>query len=786
MSRTRVANSELVNWGMPTGGSTGQILTKTSATDFIANWQTPAAGGGGGTTILNGSGAPTSAVGNVGDYYQDTTNHILYGPKGSGSGGYGPEQNAMGATTPNHSGSGAYSLGTRYTVLTAGQIVGLRLYASEGGTHVLTLWNNAGTVRLAQATAAAGSGWLEARFATPVQVTANQQVVAAYDTAGVYAETTGMPTSASTDLQIITGLYGTPGQFPTTTFSNNWFADLIYQAGSGAAWPVAVDSVPPGGTAGQVLAKASATDYATLWQTPSAGGGGLTYPLLAPDGTPAAPSYSWANDTAVGMFRQSAGVIGFSGALNVAGALSAASTLSVSGTSTLNGAVTANNPVTANQGVNIGTAGAIKAAGSNLGLYADPNTLRWMVTSAGHFQPASDNVYDIGASGANRPRDIFLGRNLVVGGTSQLVGNVGIGAAPSTSNALYIGGTVTGQSSVNSIYVQQTFGTSTTSANGMSIWNATGNSVALNSYNGLLLTAPGLGSGSTVATSIGINVPNMGQTGVTTAYGISISNQSGASGTNIGLYNAGTSQLVGTVSLGNNATPPTIHPIASATDRLAIEAPSNSVHVSGKLSNTISANAYWDGTNWQRYDVAQAAMNISVGTGQLSLQGAPAGANPISAWTSYLTLTPAGALTLPNGSITTPMIAANAVQAQVGSYFNTPTFSTTTLGWVTTPVSTGSVSCTGAVVRIEMGLNFSHSAANGQCYVAIGMDGTQISYQIINMPTANTLSHACLIHYASPSVGNHTFQAMVNNTVAGTLTLYSSAHSWIWVTEQRR
>lgn len=38
-----------------------------------------------GTQILSGSGAPTSGVGVNGDWYIDTTNEILYGPKASGS-----------------------------------------------------------------------------------------------------------------------------------------------------------------------------------------------------------------------------------------------------------------------------------------------------------------------------------------------------------------------------------------------------------------------------------------------------------------------------------------------------------------------------------------------------------------------------------------------------------------------------------------------------------------------------------------------------------------------------
>jgi hypothetical protein len=32
--------------GVAAGGSTGQVLTKTSSTDYATNWQTPAGGGG--------------------------------------------------------------------------------------------------------------------------------------------------------------------------------------------------------------------------------------------------------------------------------------------------------------------------------------------------------------------------------------------------------------------------------------------------------------------------------------------------------------------------------------------------------------------------------------------------------------------------------------------------------------------------------------------------------------------------------------------------------------------
>lgn len=50
-------------------------------------------------------------------------------------------------------------------------------------------------------------------------------------------------------------------------------------------------------------------------------------------------------------------------------------------------------------------------------------------TMTGPLLFSADNTVDIGASGATRPRDFFLGRNLTVGGTSRLVGGIVDGAA---------------------------------------------------------------------------------------------------------------------------------------------------------------------------------------------------------------------------------------------------------------------------------------------------------------------------------------------------------------------
>lgn len=45
---------------------------------------------------------------------------------------------------------------------------------------------------------------------------------------------------------------------------------------------------------------------------------------------------------------------------------------------------------------------------------------RWQVSATGHFLGVTDNTYDIGASGANRPRNLFLSGNLNIGTTTVL------------------------------------------------------------------------------------------------------------------------------------------------------------------------------------------------------------------------------------------------------------------------------------------------------------------------------------------------------------------------------
>jgi hypothetical protein len=64
--------------------------------------------------------------------------------------------------------------------------------------------------------------------------------------------------------------------------------------------------------------------------------------------------------------------------------------------------------------------------GINFRVGGSPGTTVWQINTSGHFLAATDNTYDIGASGANRPRDFYLGRNLTAAGNITAGGSLGV------------------------------------------------------------------------------------------------------------------------------------------------------------------------------------------------------------------------------------------------------------------------------------------------------------------------------------------------------------------------
>jgi hypothetical protein len=52
---------------------------------------------------------------------------------------------------------------------------------------------------------------------------------------------------------------------------------------------------------------------------------------------------------------------------------------------------------------------------------------QWRVNSSGHFTTGTDNTYDIGASGANRPKNLYLSGLAVVGSSLSVGGDLTVG-----------------------------------------------------------------------------------------------------------------------------------------------------------------------------------------------------------------------------------------------------------------------------------------------------------------------------------------------------------------------
>ncbi len=100
-----------------------------------------------------------------------------------------------------------------------------------------------------------------------------------------------------------------------------------------------------------------------------------------------------------------------------------------------------------------------------------------------HIKIGTDNTYDIGASGANRPRDLWLGRNADITGNLVVDGNATLGDA--TGDLTTISGTLRAQPTAGAatFALDTSQGTVLTLANN-AIGDATGNA---NNFSGLLV-----------------------------------------------------------------------------------------------------------------------------------------------------------------------------------------------------------------------------------------------------------------------------------------------------------
>lgn len=128
------------------------------------------------------------------------------------------------------------TLGTRFSAVEDGQLLGLEFYRSPGETGAHTGWLYSATgQQLAEATFPDDSavGWQYAAFDTPVSISANTEYVAAYRSNGIYPVSPGalggptqvgpLRTSASA------GHYTYSDQFPDAMVSSSYLVDVRFQ-----------------------------------------------------------------------------------------------------------------------------------------------------------------------------------------------------------------------------------------------------------------------------------------------------------------------------------------------------------------------------------------------------------------------------------------------------------------------------------------------------------------------------------------------------------------------------
>lgn len=263
-------------------GSDGQILTADSAQATGIKWAAPAAGG---SLIRSGSGAPADALGNVGDYYLDTTARILYGPKAA-AGSPGPDETVT-HDTSGYSGSfNARMFGVKFRFTVAGTVSAIRVYrlaASSSGTAVaeVYLFTGAGTMLASINTSVAmTTGWNTVPLAAPVSVAAGTTyIAAAYSTGGsnnfgltggtFAGQTVGNVTAIANGVDGPNATYDdTRDTAPLTDLgAKTSGVSLVFNSAPPPIWPVALAGIPPGGTTNQFLKKTSISDYAVGWVT---------------------------------------------------------------------------------------------------------------------------------------------------------------------------------------------------------------------------------------------------------------------------------------------------------------------------------------------------------------------------------------------------------------------------------------------------------------------------------------------------------------------------------------
>jgi hypothetical protein len=233
-------------WQLPlmfVSGS-GTAVANNARLLFVFGQAGGGAAAGGGTTILSGAIPPTPSDGVAGNYYEDTTNGVLYGPKSAS--GWGAEQIIAVSGSPGSSVSAAQR-GVRVRFARGGRVKGVRYQrlAASGGTLTFRAWKDATTTLATQVDdTQSTTGVFTVNFSAPVAVAADETWTFTYGASGASTPTpyfAGVKAVSNTaDCTFLEYRFtNTNPNYPASVDpGNSFFVEPIYEPND--AWPVAV------------------------------------------------------------------------------------------------------------------------------------------------------------------------------------------------------------------------------------------------------------------------------------------------------------------------------------------------------------------------------------------------------------------------------------------------------------------------------------------------------------------------------------------------------------------
>ncbi|OMH23850.1 hypothetical protein BKD30_10790 [Tersicoccus phoenicis] len=148
------------------------------------------------------------------------------------------------------------TLGTRFTTVVPGAVTGLRFYKAAGmtGTHIGTLFSADGTaLSTVTVSSETASGWQQATFNAPVQLSPGVDYVIALSGNGTYSATPGDLDAAKSVGPLRTGAragafsYG--GAFPNNASSTSYLVDPVFAPAPSAASVSVTATSPANGAA---------------------------------------------------------------------------------------------------------------------------------------------------------------------------------------------------------------------------------------------------------------------------------------------------------------------------------------------------------------------------------------------------------------------------------------------------------------------------------------------------------------------------------------------------------